>query len=57
MIYFLIVVPYRSYMRRRGTTVFGEPAPVRTCPACQLADLPAAAARCPHCITDLPVPA
>jgi hypothetical protein len=25
VIYFLLVVPYRAYMRRRGTTVFGEP--------------------------------
>ena len=26
VIYFLIVVPYRSYMRKRGKNVFGEPA-------------------------------
>jgi len=53
----LIVVPYRSYMRRRGTTVFGEPAPTRSCPRCQLADLPATADRCPHCTSDPPAPA
>jgi large conductance mechanosensitive channel len=57
VIYFLIVVPYRAYMRKRGKTVFGEPAPTRTCPSCQLADLPAAAVRCPHCTSQLPVPA
>ena len=32
VIYFLLVVPYRAYMRRRGTTVFGEPQPTKTCP-------------------------
>jgi large conductance mechanosensitive channel len=57
VIYFLIVVPYRAYMRKRGKTVFGEPAPTRTCPNCLLADLPAAATRCPHCTSQLPVPA
>ncbi|HEY3957695.1 MAG TPA: large conductance mechanosensitive channel protein MscL, partial [Streptosporangiaceae bacterium] len=57
VIYFLIVMPYRAYMRKRGKTVFGEPAPTMTCPRCQVADLPAAATRCPHCTSDLPVPA
>src|SRR5580698_2948991 len=28
VIYFLIVVPYRAYMRRKGTTVFGDQVPV-----------------------------
>src|SRR2546423_8367256 len=27
VIYLLLVVPYRAYMRKRGTTVFGEPGP------------------------------
>src|SRR5215211_5756479 len=40
VIYFVIVVPYRAYMRRRGTTVFGEPEPTRTCPECMADDLP-----------------
>jgi large conductance mechanosensitive channel len=53
VIYFLIVVPYRAYMRRRGTTVFGEPKPTRTCPECKAADLPIDAARCKHCATPL----
>ena len=34
VIYFVIVVPYRSYMARRGAAVFGDPAPTRTCTAC-----------------------
>jgi large conductance mechanosensitive channel protein len=53
VIYFLIVVPYRAYMRRRGTTVFGEPEPTRTCPECKAADLPLDATRCRHCATPL----
>ena len=53
VVYFLIVVPYRSYMRRRGTTVFGPPPPTRTCPACLSADVPAAAAKCKYCATEL----
>jgi large conductance mechanosensitive channel len=57
VIYFLIVMPYRAYMRKRGKTVFGEPAPTRTCPRCLAADLPVAATRCAHCTSDLPVPA
>ena len=49
VIYFLIVVPYRAYSRRRGITVFGEPAATRSCPECLSSDLPAAATRCKHC--------
>src|SRR5690242_11367500 len=33
-VYYLIVVPYRAYMKRRGQTVFGEPAPTKACPYC-----------------------
>src|SRR5438045_7278344 len=33
VLYFLIVVPYKAMMARRGETVFGDPAPVKTCPA------------------------
>jgi large conductance mechanosensitive channel len=57
IIYFLIVVPYRAYMARRGTTVFGEPAPMKTCPSCLSSDLPVAASRCLHCTTELATPA
>ena len=51
VVYFLIVVPYRSYQARRGNTVFGEPAPTKTCPECLSDDIPAGARRCKHCGT------
>lgn len=57
VIYFLIVVPYRSIMKRRGKTVFGDPAPTQTCPACLSDDLPVGATRCKYCATDLPATA
>ncbi|HEX9063496.1 MAG TPA: MscL family protein [Streptosporangiaceae bacterium] len=57
VIYFLIVVPYRGYMRKRGKTVFGGPAPTRTCPECRSDDLPAEASKCKHCASPLPVTA
>jgi large conductance mechanosensitive channel len=53
VIYFLIVVPYRAYMRKRGKTVFGEPAPTKTCPNCKSSDLPVEATRCLHCTSEL----
>jgi len=53
VIYFLIVVPYRAYMRRRGTAVFGEPQPTKTCPECKASDLPIDATRCKYCATQL----
>jgi large conductance mechanosensitive channel len=52
VIYFVLVVPYRGYMARQGTTVFGAPEPppaTKTCPECLSSDLPAAATRCSHC--------
>jgi large conductance mechanosensitive channel len=49
VIYFLIVVPYRSYQARRGVTVFGEAPPVKSCPACLSNDLPVAASKCRYC--------
>ncbi len=54
VIYFLIVVPYRAYMQRRGATVFGEPPPTRTCPECKSDDLPADATKCKYCASQLP---
>ena len=54
VVYFVIVVPYRTIQRRRGITVFGAPPPVKTCPACLSADLPVAATRCKYCSIDLP---
>jgi large conductance mechanosensitive channel len=53
VIYFLIVVPYRSYMRKRGQTVFGDPPPTKSCPRCLASDLPVAATRCGHCTTEI----
>jgi large conductance mechanosensitive channel len=49
VIYFAIVVPYRFYQARRGITVFGDPAPTKSCPECLSDDLPTAATRCRHC--------
>ena len=57
VIYYLIVVPYRAYMRRRGQNVFGEPGPTKTCPYCQSADVPAEATKCLHCGSELAVTA
>lgn len=54
VVYFLIVVPYRAYRARKGETVFGEPDPVKTCPACLSADIPEAASKCKYCGTDQP---
>lgn len=54
VIYFAIVVPYRSYSARRGREVFGEAPPTKTCPACLSDDLAVGATRCPYCTTDLP---
>ena len=53
VIYFVIVVPYRAYAARRGVTVFGDPAPMKTCPECLSEDVPLAATRCRYCGTSL----
>ena len=52
VLYFLIVVPYKAIMARRGVTVFGDAPPVKTCPACLSDDLPAAASKCRYCGSD-----
>ena len=57
VVYFIIVVPYKHVQARRGQVVFGDPAPVKTCPACLSSDLPAAAAKCKYCGTDQPLAA
>jgi large conductance mechanosensitive channel len=57
VVYFLIVIPYKSIQARRGQVVFGDPAPVKTCPACLSSDLPAAASKCKYCGTDQPATA
>jgi large conductance mechanosensitive channel len=53
VIYFLIVVPYRAVQKRRGVTVFGDPPPAQTCPACLSEGLPVAATKCRYCGTSL----
>lgn len=55
VVYFMIVVPYRSIMARRGLVVFGEPPPSKECPACCSDDLPLAATKCKYCGTELSV--
>jgi large conductance mechanosensitive channel len=54
VVYYVIVVPYRRIQAKRGVTVFGPPAAVKTCPACLSADLPAEAMKCKYCGTDQP---
>ena len=54
VLYFLLVLPYRHYMARRGTTVFGEPLATKSCPYCLSSDLPPQATRCKHCTAELP---
>jgi large conductance mechanosensitive channel len=49
VVYFLIVMPYKLVMARRGKTVFGDPSPTKTCPECLSDDLNPAAKRCKHC--------
>ena len=57
VIYFVLVVPYRAYMRKRGMTVFGDPPPTRTCPNCKSDDIPVAATKCKYCASELPAAA
>jgi large conductance mechanosensitive channel len=54
VVYFFIVVPYKHVQARRGVTVFGDPAPAKTCPACLSDDLPVGATKCKYCTSDLP---
>ena len=54
VVYFLIVVPYKMVQARRGQVVFGDPPPLKTCPACLSSDLPAAASKCKYCGTEQP---
>ena len=53
VIYFVIVLPYRAIQRRRGVTVFGDPPPAQTCPACLSEGLPVGATKCRYCGTSL----
>jgi large conductance mechanosensitive channel len=49
VVYFAIVIPYKAVSARRGVVVFGDPPPVKACPACLSDDLPAAATKCRYC--------
>ena len=56
VIYFALVIPYKAYMAKKGTTVFGEapPAPLtKECPRCLSSDLPEKASKCLHCASDV----
>ena len=53
VIYFVLVVPYRAFMKKRGTTVFGPPAETKTCPQCLSDGLPLAALKCSHCASEV----
>jgi large conductance mechanosensitive channel len=55
VLYYLIVVPYKAIMARRGASVFGDPAPVKTCPACLSEDIPVGASKCKYCGTEQPM--
>ena len=52
VVYFAIVVPYRHVRAKRGETVFGDPAPTKTCSYC-LSDVPAEASKCKFCTSEL----
>ena len=54
VVYVAIAVPYRRMEARRGVTVFGAPAPAKTCPYCLSGTLPLAATKCRYCGSELP---
>lgn len=54
VIYVVLVLPYRAYMKKRGISVFGAPAPTKVCPYCLSGDLPPAATKCSHCASEVP---
>lgn len=53
VIYFVIVIPFKAIQARRGVTVFGDPAPAKSCPYCLSDDLPMAATKCRFCGSEL----
>jgi large conductance mechanosensitive channel len=53
VVYFVIILPYKTVMARQGKTVFGDPPPTKTCPACLSDDLNPAATRCKHCGSEI----
>ncbi len=54
VLYFAVVIPYKSVSAKRGAVVFGDPPATKVCPACLSDDLPAAASKCKYCGTDQP---
>lgn len=54
VIYFLLVVPYRYSMKKRGIDVFGDAAPAKTCPFCLATTVPMGAVKCRFCGSELP---
>ncbi|MCV7382806.1 MscL family protein [Mycolicibacter longobardus] len=55
-IYFFIVLPYKHIQKRRGNTVFGDPAPTKTCPECR-SEIAAEATKCKFCASTQPATA
>ncbi|MHB1809962.1 MAG: large conductance mechanosensitive channel protein MscL [Solirubrobacteraceae bacterium] len=49
VVYFAIVVPYRRFQKARGISVFGDPAPTKSCPECLSDDIPLEASKCRYC--------
>ena len=55
-VYFLIVLPYKHVQKRRGNTVFGDPAPTKTCPECK-SEIASDATKCKFCASVQPAAA
>jgi large conductance mechanosensitive channel len=53
VVYFAVVVPYTHVQARRGVSVFGEPAPTKTCFYRLSGTVPLAATKCRYCARDL----
>ena len=53
VIYLVLVVPYRAYMKKQGKSVFGDPTPTQTCPSCLSDDLPLGATKCKYCASEI----
>ncbi|MEB3071096.1 large conductance mechanosensitive channel protein MscL [[Mycobacterium] vasticus] len=52
-IYFMIVLPYKHIQKRRGKTVFGDPAPTKVCPECK-SEIDPDATKCKFCASVQP---
>ena len=53
VIYFVLVLPYKHIQARRGISVFGSPAPAKSCPSCLSDGLPVAATKCKYCGSEM----